>query len=86
MWFFFLFPASLDLSEVAGPEKAKNLAGQDFRLIQIRLTASFEKIPFDCQAKFPLGRIPYSLKRTFGLQPTRMHEFTKVDRLLPGAP
>jgi len=40
------FPPLRLISAVAGPEEAKNLAGQKFvRLIQIRLaTSSFEKI------------------------------------------
>jgi hypothetical protein len=51
MWFFLSFPRPHSLRLVAGPEEAKNLAGQhDLRLIQIRLaTASLAKIPPACQ-------------------------------------
>jgi hypothetical protein len=52
-WFFlsFPFPAEL-LSEIAGPEGAKNLAGKIFRRFQIRLAvSSLEKITSPCQDK-----------------------------------
>jgi hypothetical protein len=51
---FLLFPAKL-LFGIAGPEEAKNLAGENvLRLIQIRLTtSSFEEISLGCQAILP---------------------------------
>src|SRR5437899_5909902 len=55
-----LFPAALILV-VAGPEGAKNLAGDVLRLIQIRLTkSSFEKILPACQANSAQLRIAHS--------------------------
>jgi hypothetical protein len=45
----FFFPATLILG-IAGPEGAKNLAGDVLRLIQIRLPGFYMKTPSICQA------------------------------------
>ncbi len=64
-WFFLsVFPAELILV-VAGPEGAKNLAGENvLRLIRIRLaTPSLQKISPACQANSPQVRIADSSSR-----------------------
>jgi len=84
----FFFPAEL-LLESAGPEEAKNLAGEKvLRLIQIHLTTvEFEKIPPACQdnsrqgwiaISISIDAVSFSSARTTKRFPSRCASATKI--------